>query len=1143
METGGVAMSDVLSGWGDRMLLAMLTLAAFSTVQAACDQPVGTFVSLTGVVDVQPSGSGDWDAASLDSRLCEGDTIRVGERSRAAVSLINDAVLRIDQNTAMRLIDITPQEQETSLLDMFSGAFQSFSRKPKFLKVNTPYLNGSVEGTEFAIRVDDGSATITVLEGRVVASNDQGEVAVQPGEAAQARKGQAPTREIVVNPRDQVQWALYYPPILSATAVAEGSPSLSEAANCAANGNTACAFAALDGVPAAQRDANYLLLRASVLLAAGRVNEARADIDSAIARDDEASAAHALRAVIGAAQNENEAALADGRRAVELDPGSAVAKIALSYALQANLELEAARDVLQQAVEQSPDNALAWARLAELQLAEGRRHEATASAERAVQLQPGLSRTQNVLGFSALAEINVSQAQAAFEQAIALDSADPLPHLGLGLAQIRQGLVAEGRKQIEAAVALDSNNALLRAYLGKAYFEEKRGPLDAKQLEVAKELDPLDPTAYLYDAIRLQTENRPVEALHELEASIERNDNRAVYRSRLLLDQDRAARGTSQARMYNDLGFRQLGIEESAHALTLDPANASSHRFLSDTYRGGTRHEVARVSELLQAQMLQDVNINPVQPSVSSTNLNIVARGGPANTGFNEFTPLFERDQAKLDVTGAVGNNDTRTGEAVVSGIYDRFSLSAGGFGYDSDGFRPNNDLKHEIYNFYAQAALAPTVNVQAEFEKRRTTRGDLAMKFDPNDFDPTYRRKLDADTWRVGARISPTPNSNILLSVINANRDIEGTEKEELFSVPGLGSFNLRTDSESNDDTYQYDAQYIFQGEDFNALAGGSYTDVDREDTLAFVFETPFGDDPPDVIQDDFRIKDKRAYAYGNFTLGEHMIWTLGLSYQSYEEGDVFDFNETSPKLGLQWNVNDAVKLRGAYIEGVKPVLSSNRTLEPTQVAGFNQYFDDANATKFKRYGVGADWKLSRDLAVGAEVTKRDLESPTINANTGKGIFEDRDEWTHRLYGYWTPADRWSLSGEFVYDKFRNKRDSVMALDVPKSVTTLSLPVVARYFHPNGLFATLGATYVDQEVDGENLYLYETGSSDFVVFDLGVGYRLPKRQGVLSLVVQNLFDREFDYLDDSYRTFQDEPSVGPYTPERTIMGTVTLSF
>jgi hypothetical protein len=326
-----------------------LLLVFGGAVHAACETAVGEFVSITGSVDVQSTGAAGWSAAALSTPLCEGDTIRVGERSRAAVSLINDAVLRIDQNTALRLIDITPAEQETSVLDMVRGAFQSFSRKPKFLKVNTPYLNGSVEGTEFAVRTEEGKSSITVFEGVVVASNPQGEVAVQPGESAEAAKGQAPQKRIVVRPRDLVQWALYYPPILSLSALGDGSPALAKAANCAADGDTACAFEALEDVPPADRDARYLLVRASLLLSVGRVEEARKAIDDALQRNPNESAAYALRAVIGVALNENEKALADGRRAVELNPGSSAAAIALSYALQANLELAAARDTLWQA--------------------------------------------------------------------------------------------------------------------------------------------------------------------------------------------------------------------------------------------------------------------------------------------------------------------------------------------------------------------------------------------------------------------------------------------------------------------------------------------------------------------------------------------------------------------------------------------------------------------------------------------------------------------------------------------------------------------------------------------------------------------------------------------------------------------------
>jgi len=47
-----------------------------------------------------------------------------------------------------------------------------------------------------------------------------------------------------------------------------------------------------------------------------------------------------------------------------------------------------------------------------------------------------------------------------------------------------------------------------------------------------------------------------VEALQDLQKSIELNDNRAPYRSCLLLDEDLAARSASLAQIYYDLEFQ-----------------------------------------------------------------------------------------------------------------------------------------------------------------------------------------------------------------------------------------------------------------------------------------------------------------------------------------------------------------------------------------------------------------------------------------------------------------------------------------------------------------------------------------------------------------------------------------------------------
>src|SRR5262249_36241967 len=193
----------------------------------------------------------------------------------------------------------------------------------------------------------------------------------------------------------------------------------------------------------------------------------------------------------------------------------------------------------------------------------------------------------------------------AFARAIELEQAAPLPRLGLGLAKIRQGKLPEGREEIAIAASLDPNNALMRSYLGKAYYEEKRDKLARHQFAAAKALDPFDPTPWFYDAIRKQSVNRPVEALHDLEKSIELNDNRAVYRSRLSLDEDLAARSATLGRTYNELGFQQLALVEGWKSLNIDPNNYSAHRFLADSYAALPRHEIARVSELLQSQLLQ----------------------------------------------------------------------------------------------------------------------------------------------------------------------------------------------------------------------------------------------------------------------------------------------------------------------------------------------------------------------------------------------------------------------------------------------------------------------------------------------------------------------------------------------------------
>jgi tetratricopeptide (TPR) repeat protein len=1066
-----------------------------------CPTPAGRIVSIQGVVEIGRAEIGDWRPARLDDPLCPGESIRVGDRSRAEAVLADQPKFRIDQNTTLRLIRAQENENEPSLLDLLIGEAYFFSHRPTRMRIATPFLNAAIEGTEFLIKVDGARTVVTVLEGAVVAANERGRAEIERDQAATAETGTAPVRVLVARPRDAVQWALYYPPLPTTD----------------------------DDPPA--------LRRAATLLEVGRVDEARAEIDAALARDPGTALAYALRAVVGVAQNERAQARADAEQAVQIDPNAAAGWIALSYAEQARFALPAARDAAERAVAVEPGDALAWARVAELRLALGERVRARAAAERARQLAPDSDLVETVSGFVALTEMRTAEARSAFERAIALDSANPMPRFGLGLARIREGAVAAGRNEIEIAVGLDPDNALLRSYLGKAHFEDRivdpadylglvasrftdpRPTTAEKQFAIAKELDPNDPTPLFYDALLKQAENRPVAALADLEKSIALNDKRAVHRSRQMLDADRAARGASLARIYNDLGFEQLGIVEAARSLALDPAGTSAHRLLSDLYAPLQRREMARTSELLQAQLLQDINVNPVQPSLSETQVNSFTRGGPFRLGLNEYSPLFERNQAQLNVSGQVGSNDTFASEAVVSGVYDWTSISAGWYRHRTDGWRHNSDIENDVYNVFAQAAVSPRFNMQAEISRRYSDEGWLFQQFDPNLVFNDFSRDFENRRQRLGLRYDPSPRSTLLASLIHADRHDNSSFQR------------------SKDEGVQGELQHIYGGDGFSITSGAGRYHVDR----SFRPATNFG--RLDTALQHSGVDHTTGYVYTNVRWPEAALWTLGVGFDDYREE--IEVAKAHPKLGVQWTVVDDVRLRLAAFRTIKPANVATQTLQPTQVAGFNQFFDDIDGTESWSYGAGVDVGLGPRLDVGAEVVRRDLKVPVNVRFIGDGFLvarEDHEETIGRAYLYWAPASEWAFSAELVYDLYDgNPRFDAGA---PNELTTWSLPVGVRFFHPTGLFAGFQTTFVHQNLKRDTFSFDPSGDNSFAVVDLAVGYRLPERRGLVSLEVSNLFDENFKYQDDSFRGFtRNEPFVGRYIPDRQIVGRLTLNF
>ena len=519
-------------------MTALCQLSPFSFAQN-CAPAAAKIVTIQGRVEISPSGARSWKAARIDDALCAGQQIRVLRTSRAVLVLANQTLLHLDEGTVLTLTAV--HAEKPSWIELLKGFLHVISRVPHSFGIKTPYVNASVEGTEFALQAERGSRAMGLRgagapqqHARAVADRERrGGAGARRRDPGAAHRGQAP-------PGGRMGALLSSPPRHRP----ERYPEPLRGALAAYRQNDfPAAFARLEALPPKDHTGRFFTLRAGLLLSVGRVAEAERDIAAALKGNPKEGTALALRAVIAVVRNETEEALRLAQEAVAAEPRSSTPYVARSYAEQSAFEIEPARKSLEEAARLAPEDALVWARLAEIELALGDLDAALESARKAEQLDPGLSRTQSVLGFAYLTRIEVDRAKTVFERAMALDPADPLPRLGMGLARIRDGDLDEGTEEIETAASLDPNNSLVRSYLGKAYYEQKRDGLASSEYEQAKLLNPKDPTPWFYDAIHKQTTNRPVEALHDLQRSIDLNDNRAVYRSRLLLDEDLGARG------------------------------------------------------------------------------------------------------------------------------------------------------------------------------------------------------------------------------------------------------------------------------------------------------------------------------------------------------------------------------------------------------------------------------------------------------------------------------------------------------------------------------------------------------------------------------------------------------------------------
>ena len=1099
-------------------------------------------LTIEGKVEASTAGSTAWTPARTNQILRVGERLRTGLRSRATLRLSDKSVLRINELTTLK-IQPPPRFSNAPVLDLGAGSTYFFSReKPATVEFRTPLASGAIRGTEFNLAVaDDGRTTLSLLDGLVDLRNGQGQIDLKTGEQGVVEPGKAPTKTAVIDAINIIQWCLYYPAVLDADELGlSAGDKQTLAASLAAyrNGDLLQALASYpeDHQPVSDPERIY---RAALLLAVGQVEQTEAQLKELQAAS---GLADALREMIAAVKFQpwNRAS----------PPSLATEWLAESYYLQSRSQLEAALQAAESATKKSSDFGFAWARVAELEFSFGRTGKALAALEKGLQLSPRNPEAISLKGFLLAAQNRISEALGFFDQAIAVDPALGNAWLGRGLCRIRRGDAERGRQDLQVAATLEPNRSALRSYLGKAFSNAGEAELARKELGLARRIDPKDPSPWLYSALLNQQENQINEGVRDLERSRELNDNRGVFRSRLLLDQDRAVRSANLAAIYRDAGMTDVSVREASRAVNSDYANYSAHLFLANSYDAlrdpkqiNLRYETPWLSELLIANLLEPVGAGPLSQYVSQ----------------QEYSRLFETNHLGVSSSTEYFSSGDWTVNGSHFGQIDNTSY-AFDIGYLNQlGQRPNNDVSQ--FNFSAQFKQQITsqdslflqalysdyqagdvLQYYSQADARLTQR--VAEKQEPNVFAGYHHEWApEHHTLFLGSRL------NDQFTLTDSAADILVFVRTNTGQILRLSPFPLNRFTQTNHsdfDAYSLELQHIWEQRPGTLIAGARFQAGESDTSASLDRVLPALVFSPYDRQTSTDLQRFTVYGYYYWQVLDSLQLTAGLSYdrlrfpRNIDVPPITDEEATkyrlSPKAGVLWSPLTNTTLRAVYTRSLGGVFFDNSVrLEPTQIAGFNQAFRSLipesvvgtiPGSRFETFGVALDQKFNRGTyltAVGQILkSKADALVGVFNFTNGtpqalpsstpeKLDYEERSLTLtlNQLIGdHLAAGASYRLTEADLLNQFTEIPASVSPgarQDV--SATLHQVNLFARFNYESGFFSQFDAVWSQQSNRG---YSPDIPGDDFWQFNAYVGYRCLRRRAEFKLGLLNINDRNY---------------------------------
>jgi len=837
-----------------------------------------------------------------------------------------------------------------------------------------------------------------------------------------------------------------------------------------------------------------------------------------------------------------------------------------SYWQQSLEDLPEALTAARQATEASPNFSFAWARVAELEFGFGRTRAASEAVERSLQLAPRNAQAHALRGFLLAARNRLNEALAEFAQAIEIDPMLANAWLGRGLCRIKQGHAQAGREDLQVAATVEPNRALLRSYLGKAFANAGDDPRARKELALAKELDPNDPTAWLYSALFHQQQNRINEAIDELEHSQALSQNRAIYRSQLLLDQDHAVRRANLANLYLDNGLTDVSHREAARAISEDYGNYSAHLFLANTYDAlrdprqiNLRYETAWLSEYLVANLLAPAAAGAFSPIISQ----------------NEYGRLLERDGLGLVSSTEYFSQGDWVQAGAQYGVAGNTSYALEANYRSENGYRPNNQLEQLTLSLRLKQQFTPQDSVFLQAIYYHATAGDVTPQYDVTNANlGLHTKERQEPTLLAGYHHEWTPGIHTLLlgGRLQDTLTIDNTNQQTFFVQndlfgPGIVSVTPQSFSQTYRSEFEIgtvELQQTFQQPGHQTVLGGRYQWGEFETSSQLTNSRPsIPFSPNQNVTAGFARGS--VYGYHSWQALSPLLLVAGLSYdhlkfpRNFRYAPIADGEDTidqvSPKGGVVWTPGRDTTLRAAYSRALGGVsFDQSYQLEPSQVAGFNQNWRSlmpealvgANSgASFETWGISLEQRLPTRtyLGLAGEWLNSDVSRQFGVALFAPGFQADQAleklDFNERALTFtvnqlvaeeWSFGARFRLSRAQLIDEFPELVAPGFINRSEQVATLMRLDLLALYNHPSGFFAGAEPLWTWQHNDSPAL-----ADDNFWQFNVWVGYRFPRRRAEVRLAFLNLTDR--DYHLNPVNVTRELPH------ERTLMASLRFNF